>query len=35
VDASEKENPFPMAGYPPHSTPARIAEKQFSGEIPR
>jgi hypothetical protein len=35
VDASEKENPFPMAGYPLHSTPARMAEKQFSGEIPR
>jgi len=35
VDQSEKENQFPTAAYPFHSTPARIAEKQFSGEIPR
>jgi hypothetical protein len=35
VDKSENEDQFPMAGYPLHSTPTRIDEKQFSGEIPR
>jgi hypothetical protein len=35
VDKSENENEFPMVGYPLHSTPTRIDEKQLSGEIPR
>ena len=35
VDKSENENEFPMTGYPLHSTPTRIDEKQLSGEIPR
>ena len=35
VDESEAENEFPIARYPSHSTPIRIDEKQFSGEIPR
>ena len=35
VDKGEQENQFPVAGYPIHSTPTRIDEKQFSGEIPK
>ena len=35
VDKSENENEFPIAGYPLHSTPTRMDEKQLSGEIPR
>jgi len=35
VDKREDNNEFPKARYPFHSTPIRIDEKQFSGEIPR
>lgn len=35
VDGGKKENQSPVNGYPFHSTPTRIDEKQFSGEIPR
>ena len=35
VDDRKEDNEFPIPGYPFHSAPTRIDEKQFSGEIPR
>ena len=35
VDDGEEENHSPVDGYPFHSTPIKIDEKQFSGEIPK
>jgi len=35
VDNRKEEDQSPVDGYPLHSTPTRIDEKQFSGEIPK
>ncbi len=35
VNDGKEENQSPVDGYPFHSTPTRIDEKQFSGEIPK